>query len=388
MTLLRWKTGALGALAALGLAGSALAQGAATQAPAAAPAAAPPPAAAAPAPAAPAPVAAAPAAAPATTKGVAALEAVKTWAYQLKDVSPEALKKIAASPFDMVIIDSSMFPAGKEIRLTREQVESLKKKPDGSRRLVIAYFSAGECEDFRFYWKPEWNKKKPDWVDKADKQWKGDYIVKYWKPEWQKIVYGTPDSLIDRILDAGFDGLSIDRVDAYYYFGDTKERRNQMVDFVKGMSSYMRSKKPDVVIFSQNAEELVARKDYLDAIDGIAKEDLIFGISHTEKRNSEGDIKHSEDLLKKARAAGKVIFVIEYLAKADNIATARKRMKELDFVLYVGQRDLYELAGVVPDEGAKGPLQGRAPFQAAKHTDPMSMPTKIIKKIKNKLMPN
>ena len=68
--------------------------------------------------------------------------------------------------------------------------------------------------------------------------------------------------------------------------------------------------------------------------------------------------------MKKAHEAGKVIFVIEYLAKGQNIAVARKRMKELGFVLYVGQRDLYELAGVVPDEGlpagaqpAKAPLR-------------------------------
>lgn len=317
-----------------------------------------------------------------------ALESVKTWAYQLKDVTPEKLKKIADSPFDMVIIDSSMFPEGKEIRLTREQIESLKKKPDGSRRLVVAYFSAGECEDFRYYWKPEWSKgKKPAWVDKADKDWKGDYIVKYWMPEWQKIVYGTPESLIDRILDAGFDGLSIDRVDAYYYFGDTQQRRDQMVDFVKGMSSYMRAKKPDVVIFAQNAEELLDRKDYLDAIDGIAKEDLIFGISHKEIRNPEGDIKHSEDLLIKARKAGKVIFVIEYLAKPENIAVARKRMKELDFVLYVGQRDLYELAGVVPDGGVEG-AHGQAPFAASKERAPLTAAERVTRKVKNKLFPN
>ena len=281
----------------------------------------------------------------------AALSGVKTWAYQLKDVSQDKIDKIAASPFDMVIIDSSMFPNGKEIRLTREQVESMKKKPDGSRRLVVSYFSAGECEDFRYYWKSEWNKKRPAWVDKVDRQWKGDYVVKYWMPDWQKIVYGTPDSLIDRIMDAGFDGLSIDRVDAYYYFGDTEERRKQMIDLVRKMTTYVRSKKPDAVILAQNAEELVDHKDYVEAIDAIVKEDLVFGISHTEKRNPEGDIEHSAKLLDKAKSAGKHLFVVEYLAKKENISTARKFMSDHDFVLYVGQRDLYELSGVVGDEG-------------------------------------
>jgi cysteinyl-tRNA synthetase, unknown class len=295
----------------------------------------------------------------------AALNGVKTWAYQLKDVSQDKIDKVAASPFDMVIIDSSMFPNGKEIRLTRAQVDSMKKKPDGSRRLVVAYFSAGECEDFRYYWKPEWNKRRPSWVSKADKQWKGDYIVEYWQPEWQKIVYGTPDSLIDRIMDAGFDGLSIDRVDAYYYFGDTEQRRQQMIDLVKKMTSYVRAKKPDAVILAQNAEELVDHKDYLESIDAIVKEDLIFGISHTEKVNPQGDIDHSTKLLDTAKAAGKHIFVVEYLANKDNIKRARKTMDEHNFVLYVGQRDLYELSGVVGDEGVQKPAAASAPKKAA-----------------------
>ena len=282
----------------------------------------------------------------------AALRNVKSWAYQLKDVSQDKIDKIVASPFDMVIIDSSMFPNGKEIRLTREQVESMKKKPDGSRRLVVAYFSAGEAEDFRYYWKPEWNKKRPSWVYKADKDWKGDFIVKYWEPEWQKIIYGSPDSLIDRIMDAGFDGVSIDRVDAYYYFGDTNERRAQMIDLVKRISTYMRAKNPQAVILAQNAEELLDKSDYVASIDATVKEDLVYGISHKEIGNPAGDITHSTKLLDDSKVKGKLVFVVEYLVKKENIAKAREYMKQHDFVLYVGQRDLYELSSVVGEEGA------------------------------------
>jgi cysteinyl-tRNA synthetase, unknown class len=281
----------------------------------------------------------------------AALNAVKTWAYQLKDVSQDKIDKIIASPFDMVIIDSSMFPNGKEIRLTREQVESMKKKPDGSRRLVISYFSAGEAEDFRYYWKPEWNKNKPSWVFKSDKDWKGDYIVKYWEPQWQKIILGSPDSLIDRIMDAGFDGVSIDRVDAYYYFGDTNERRAQMVSLVKRISEYMRGKNPEAVILAQNAEELLDKADYVQAIDATVKEDLIYGIGHKENSNPAGDITHSTKLLDDSKAQGKRVFVVEYLVKKENIAKARAFMKDHDFVLYVGQRDLYELSSAIGDDG-------------------------------------
>ena len=38
-----------------------------------------------------------------------------------------------------------------------------------------------------------------------------------------------------------------------------------------------------------------------------------------------------------------------------NERLAREYMKQHDFVLYVGQRDLYELSGVVGDEGLTQP---------------------------------
>src|SRR5690606_6912430 len=80
----------------------------------------------------------------------------KSWAFQLVNLGPEEQAKIAASPFDLVVIDSEQFPQDKEVPLTKEEVERMKTKPDGSKRLVIAYFSVGEAEDYRWYWKPEW----------------------------------------------------------------------------------------------------------------------------------------------------------------------------------------------------------------------------------------
>lgn len=276
------------------------------------------------------------------------LDDVRSWAYQLQDISPEKIEKIRVSEFDMVIIDSSMFPEGKEIRLTREQVDSMKKKPDGKRRLVIAYFSAGEAENFRYYWQTSWNTKKPEWIYKPSREWKGDFTVRYWYPEWQKIVFGSPDALIDRIMDAGFDGVMIDRTDAYYYFGDTEEHRNHMVTFVKKMTDYMRSKFPNAIIIAQNAEELLEKPDYFNAIDAVLKEDLVYGIKHNETRNADDEIAHSSKLLDEAKAKGKHIFAVEYLMRKQDVAAVRKYHKEHGFVLYVGrQRDLFDISGAV-----------------------------------------
>jgi cysteinyl-tRNA synthetase len=295
----------------------------------------------------------------------------KSWAFQLKNLGPEQQAKIAASPFDLVVIDSEQFPQEKEVPLTREEVERMKIKPDGSRRLVIAYFSVGEAENYRYYWKPEWNRQKPSWVGKENKQWGGNFLVQYWDPTWQSIIMGGPKSFADQVIESGFDGFYIDRVDAYYYYGDTNEKRNQMADFIIKLANYIRSKKPDALILAQNAEELLDRSAYVKAIDGIAKEDLVYGISHTEKLNPADDISHSSKLLTSAKKAGKAIFVIEYLTKPEFISAAKAKTNELGFVLYVGPRGLAELHdGTTGGGPRRGPLDPTPETPVAKKAPP------------------
>lgn len=276
----------------------------------------------------------------------------KTWAFQLKNLDAAQQAKIAASPYDVVVIDSEDYPNGVERQLTPSEVAALKKKPDGSKRLVIAYFSVGEAESYRYYWKKEWTKKKPSWVGKENKEWKENFLVKYWEPTWQNIIFGKPDAFADRVIAQGFDGFYIDRADAYYYFGDTADVRQKMRDFIIKLTDYMRAKKPDVAILVQNAEELLDNKAYVAAIDGIAKEDLLFGISHKEDRNKADDVSESSALLLSAQKSGKKIFVIEYLTRAAYIAEAKKKLDELGFVMYTGPRGLGEL--VDPNTIARG----------------------------------
>lgn len=279
----------------------------------------------------------------------------KSWAFQLKNLGPEEQAKIAASPFDLVVIDSEQFPEGKEIPLTKAEVEKMKIKPDGSKRLVIAYFSVGEAETYRWYWKPEWTKTKPSWVGKENKDWKQNFLVKYWEPVWQKIVF----EFADRVIDAGFDGFYIDRVDAYYYYGDTKQARDQMADFIVKLTNHMRARKPDVAILAQNAEELLDRPNYVAAIDGIAKEDLLYGITHKEAPNKKEEVDWTTNLLKPFKAQGKAVFVIEYLTRQDYVKDAKKRLDDLGFVMYMGPRGLGELNLAAADiNNYAGPRRG------------------------------
>ena len=269
----------------------------------------------------------------------------KSWAYQLTNLGEEQQKRIANSNYDLVVVDYAWSPvAGQpEVPLTREQVSAMQRKPDGGKRLIIAYLSIGETENNRYYWQAGWNAKRPPWMGKENKDWKGNYLVQYWQPVWQNIIFGNPQSYVDKIIAAGFDGFYLDRGDAYYFYGDTTQARDRMTDFMVRLIAYIRTKQPRAGILVQNAEELLERPNYVEAIDGIAKEDLQYGIKHREELNKQAEIDWSTNLLVSAQKRGKAIFVVEYLQQPGNIDKAKAFMGQRNFVLYYGPRGLYEI---------------------------------------------
>jgi len=94
----------------------------------------------------------------------------------------------------------------------------LKTKANGGSRLVLGYMSIGEAEDYRYYWDESWLDNEPDWLDEENRQWEGNYKVKYWNEDWQAIIYGNDQSYTKRILDAGFDGVYLDIIEAFEHF--------------------------------------------------------------------------------------------------------------------------------------------------------------------------
>ncbi|NLI47516.1 MAG: hypothetical protein GX414_10470 [Acidobacteria bacterium] len=122
------------------------------------------------------------------------------------------LATLAATDFDLVLVDL-FFNDG--AALTPAEVSALKTKARGGRRLVVAYLSIGEAEDYRYYWRPEWAVSPPAWLGEENPDWPGNYKVDYWHPGWQAIIRGGAGSYLQRILDAGFDGVYLDLIDAF-----------------------------------------------------------------------------------------------------------------------------------------------------------------------------
>ncbi len=122
---------------------------------------------------------------------------------------------IKSTDYDVVIID--LFFDGTE-NFTPDDVASLKVKANTAGRLVIAYMSIGEAENYRYYWKTEWENTRPSWLAGENPDWPGNYKVRYWDENWQNIIYGNDDSYLKRIIDTGFDGVYLDIIDAFEYF--------------------------------------------------------------------------------------------------------------------------------------------------------------------------
>jgi cysteinyl-tRNA synthetase len=274
------------------------------------------------------------------------MSAVRRWGIQLRYLNRKAL---AESPFDMIVIDHAPHPKQNvvEMPFTGSDIEPLKRKPEGARRLVLAYLSIGEAERYRYYWKPEWDapQTRPAWLGMENPNWPGDYQVTFSNPEWQRIIFGTPDSYLDRITAAGFDGIYLDRVDAYQ---DVEEASpgaaDDMTRFVVRLADYARRINPSFLIVMQNAEELLTSRTLSGRLDAIAKEDLMYGFGNTETANPPPMLRGSLSYLRRGKRQGLTVFVLEYVTAPEKISAVRALAEREGFVMHLTERLLGTLS--------------------------------------------
>jgi len=125
------------------------------------------------------------------------------------------ISDVAATNYDVLITDLFF---DNNTAFTFQDLERLKYKANGGTRLVLAYVSIGEAEDYRFYWQSQWDNDPPIWLDEENPNWQGNYKVRYWESEWQNIIFGNNQSYLKKVLDAGFDGVYLDIIDAFEFF--------------------------------------------------------------------------------------------------------------------------------------------------------------------------
>lgn len=261
---------------------------------------------------------------------------VDDYLYQLQNLN---LTGAGASKFDLVVMDYSRWgDAAGEWKPA--QIRALRNSAGGP-KIVLAYMSIGEAEDYRFYWKSTWHTGSPAWLGAEDADWPGCYRVKYWYAGWKSLIYGQPGAYLDRILAQGFDGVYLDLVDSYELYPSRRTAKQEMIDFVRGISVYAKSKRPSFKIVPQNASPLLNNASYLAAIDGIGQEELSYGWEGADGVATPAATRNWITAnLDKARAAGKLVLVIDYTRQAAQIGAAYAYSAQHGFVEYCTVRDL------------------------------------------------
>jgi cysteinyl-tRNA synthetase len=152
---------------------------------------------------------------------ITSLSQAKNFLYLLNNTDnftskADFINAVTATNYDVLVMDAYY----DQTAFTSAEINALKKKANGGKRLVISYMSIGEAENNRYYWQKSWKPGNPVWLDAENPQWKGNFKVKYWNKDWQKIIYGNDSSYLKKILSAGFDGVYLDIIDGFQYYED------------------------------------------------------------------------------------------------------------------------------------------------------------------------
>ena len=262
--------------------------------------------------------------------GQADLSAVDDFLFQLQDVD---LPAIGATRYDLVVIDYSV-DGTDPYRWSSRQVKTLKNSVGG--KIVLAYLSIGEAEEYRFYWDFSWadelspDPDAPDWLGRVNQDWPGNFKVKYWKSGWQDIVF----SYLDRIIGQGFDGIYLDIVDAYWYWSNeaasigedetlsVKEAADRMVGFITSIAGYCRSRRSAFIICPQNASGIIhdaspgKAAEFLNMIDAIGAESTFY-YGNADEDNPYNPQVNTIQNLDSFVGAGKRVLAIEYLTESN-----------------------------------------------------------------------
>lgn len=284
-----------------------------------------------------------------------ALSAVRTWAYQIQGLyEPGAAAALAASSYDLVVIEPARTdyssPDARQFD-TAAAVAQLKASPasDGlHRKLVIAYIDIGQAENWRWYWdwSEDWTPGQPqpadwpEWILTPDPDgWAGNFVVTFWNSDWQDIVIhgqshpATAErdfvSILDEVLQDGFDGVYLDWVEAYSddVVATAAEAANvdpaaAMVDFIAAIRAYGQARRPGFIVIQQNAAALIEDAPAIvGVVDAIAQEDTWYGgqadcdweqpcgYDVAQDAQETAEILRSLDLY---RAAGRPVFTVDY----------------------------------------------------------------------------
>ncbi len=310
------------------------------------------------------------------------LDNVSHWFYYLGfEPDERTIQKIINSAYDMVVMEPIFTDRENIDYPIAEVVSRFHDAPHP--KLVIAYIDIGQAEDWRTYWQPNWRIGAPEWIIAHDPDgWEGNFPVAYWYDEWHQIWIGE-DGYLQALLQAGFDGIYLDWVEAYSDENvltmaekENVDPREEMIGWVGDIAAFCHAQKPNFIVIGQNAAELAEYDEYLALVDAIAQEQTWFDGAADNNPPADCPLPRTDDdieteeyvqsLNKKclkmykdfpdstlhvsseeyihyltlAREKGEIIFTIDYALRLENVEWVYNTSRALGFVPFTSERAL------------------------------------------------
>jgi len=319
---------------------------------------------------------------------------VNDYTYVLQGDPVLDLEAVGATAFDLVVADYSE-DGSADGEWSPRDVADLRNTP-GEPKIVLAYMSIGEAETYRFYFDRTWvipdpevspdgpfelSDTAPAFLAPPNPAFPNNFKVRYWDPVWQEIIVSNPggnpyigdeSSYLDRIIDEGFDGVYLDIIDAFEYFGPAEinsdgpeERRDAaalMIDLVASIKTHAEEYAGrEFLVFPQNGAGIISmaafpedtipeaqsrvahvaqmRDRYLNAIDGIGAEDTFYFGDEDEDNPLDPQL-DTINLLDQYREAGLLVLAIDYLTERESIDNFYSLARARGWVPYCSTRDL------------------------------------------------
>ena len=304
---------------------------------------------------------------------------ISTWMYQIQNLNDnDSIDKLASSNYDMLVLEPGFnFKDQEDIYNTQNMVSTLSKKPDGTKRLLLAYIDIGQAEDYRDYWKNNWvaptstTSGSPDFMITIDPDgWSGNYPVAYWDSRW-KSIWLDDDGIIAKLANYGFDGIYLDWIEAYddekvaqYAQSKNISPKDEMITFIEELKAKGREINPKFIVIAQNAQYLLDHNPtkYASIIDGIAVEDtwfygqadanwndpkagdLVAGDRQEDDFSTTNRIKQNKKYLE----LGIPVFTVDYCISQTNANATYKKSHDNGFIPLVTRVSLSQITQTPP----------------------------------------
>ncbi|XP_055347361.1 uncharacterized protein TM_1410-like [Paramacrobiotus metropolitanus] len=238
------------------------------------------------------------------------------------------------NPHNILIVDPD------DVRLTAEQNEELKYQG----KLVLAYVSVGQAEEFRAYWSDEEidNEQVEEIYIRDDPTYPDGKVVRYWNPVWRDMLI---DYMMNNVIPYNYSGVFLDYLGNYEQFPERPTAAADMVQLARSVADAVREHDQLGLVVVHGAAKLWDENDRMKKfVDGLSEENVWYGFDGVPRAT-----KYTQsvlEVLRKANKAKKMTLVEQYVEKKTQICSFYKKcfLEELT----CGVFDL-QVTGIVRD---------------------------------------